>query len=416
MASFFEIMFPAAASRPTLAFALLLSLQMLGWAAPNVFLSRMPLNAGLSMMEGRALAEEVERLFGEGSAHGQLGHLEEALRPLYAALAKPGQAGLGNAASRYVLNRYFQQRHGWLVPGLDPLGGSWNASSPAVILEGRAPTYLQQIFEEHLEAGKMDLHAIAVFAATFEHLVRIETASRLENAYELLELPPEAALDEARLDGLLEMNMLVNLFADAHHGSPRVLHAIAANPEKAIPAWRDTQLFLHDVRRSVAFADRERTNPFLPRQYAFGEVLHTVEEYHNVFGHFQDKECQHLRNLLLPFEEHGTGRVKLSVFHGLARAGHAEFSERPEYLRHLGTLDESEPGRPKVIIANWLLSPGNCLGGSKYYNFCCVNECNKLMGQLEREIAAPRAPPQQVVSVVARLSSSTSLPRETSPR
>lgn len=359
----------------------------------------------LSKADVKALAQEIESLFGERSTRGRLRHLEDALRPVYTALAG-GQGGLRHAAARYVLHRYFQQRHGWSVPGLDPEGGAWNASSPAAILEGRVPGSLRQVFEDRLEKG-MDLHELAVLVATFEHLVRIETAARLETAFKALEIPHWASVTEPNLQDVLEMSMLINYYHGQTEMDPESLRDLASNAQRLVFGWEGTQLFLSDSSRSLAYLERDQTNPFVSRHLGFDEVLHIVEESGNGYGMFQDQECQHYKNLLLTHEDRGTGRVPLARFHGLGRAGMVQFTERQEYLRELGILDESEPGNPMVRIVNWVLSPSNCLGSSAFYNYCCVNECNSIMAHLERELGAPRVGPEQLADIVARHSSST---------
>merc|ERR1712107_745469 len=41
------------------------------------------------------------------------------------------------------------------------------------------------------------------------------------------------------------------------------------------------------------------------------------------------------------------------------------------------------------------------------YSVCCIDECEQMMGQLEREIAAPEATPSQIIGLVSGMSSST---------
>jgi len=70
-------------------------------------------------------------------------------------------------------------------------------------------------------------------------------------------------------------------------------------------------------------------------------------------------------------------------------------------------LDESKPGEPRVIVPNFILSPGNWLADTGFYSICCISECEGLLAQLERTIAAPDATPEQIVSIVQTLSSSS---------
>merc|ERR1712194_601728 len=58
-------------------------------------------------------------------------------------------------------------------------------------------------------------------------------------------------------------------------------------------------------------------------------------------------------------------------------------------------------------IANYISSTTNCLASSGFYTVCCMNECEGLMGHVEREIEAPTATPSQLVDVISNLPSDT---------
>lgn len=104
----------------------------------------------------------------------------------------------------------------------------------------------------------------------------------------------------------------------------------------------------------------------------------------------------------------GAGRVRLADFYDAAlNKGKYQLVESPEYLRQLGALDESNPDNLRVLIANYVNGPSNCLASSSYYSVCCVNECDELLGHLETKIAAPDASPETILALVAALPSST---------
>jgi hypothetical protein len=69
-----------------------------------------------------------------------------------------------------------------------------------------------------------------------------------------------------------------------------------------------------------------------------------------------------------------------------------------------------------VIITNYIASPSNCVASSSFFSVCCVDECEGLFQQLERNIAAPDALPTRILSEVSSLASHT-MPknRELSP-
>merc|ERR1719240_1916219 len=101
-------------------------------------------------------------------------------------------------------------------------------------------------------------------------------------------------------------------------------------------------------------------------------------------------------------EDPGTGRVPLESFYGdMTSNGMWQFSESPEYLQQLGALDnESIPGKPHVVIPNYITGLSNCVATSKFHWLCCRSECEPLMRRLEEEVQATDASVEQIVGVV----------------
>merc|ERR1719330_836856 len=60
-----------------------------------------------------------------------------------------------------------------------------------------------------------------------------------------------------------------------------------------------------------------------------------------------------------------------------------------------------------VVIPNYIQSESNCLAGSSFYSVCCFDECEGLLGHLERELRGSSVAPSNVLAAVARLSSDT---------
>jgi len=114
-------------------------------------------------------------------------------------------------------------------------------------------------------------------------------------------------------------------------------------------------------------------------------------------------------------EDRGTGRVRLSDFYKPAANGADgswQFQESVGYLRQIGTLDESNPDEPRVMLANYLVSQANCIASSDYYSVCCIDECEDLFSHLEKSLAAPEATPAEIVKLISALpSSSVTAPR-----
>merc|ERR550525_1291436 len=168
------------------------------------------------------------------------------------------------------------------------------------------------------------------------------------------------------------------------------------------PKWPETAKFVREVRREVL--DRSDANP---HGLTINDTMKVVEEIGERYGRWQDRECHELKHDLLKLENQGTGRVLLKDFYGAAAEGAWQFSESVKYLRELGALDESDPARLKVIIANYINAPTNCVASSSFYSVCCIDECEALHGQLERTLAAPVATPERIAKIISTLPSST---------
>merc|ERR1719471_2381920 len=179
------------------------------------------------------------------------------------------------------------------------------------------------------------------------------------------------------------------------------------------PSWFDFVLWVDDVRKtSSSKRARRRLDA---EEFSFGRVIEEVQELNDHLGAFQDIECKSLKAGLADMEFKSTGRVLLSDFYREGLQGKFLFREHVDYLRKLGALDESDPKHPSVIIANYLASPANCLVSSSFHSVCCMDECEGLMGHLERSISAPTASPERIAELVSGLQSdSVDAPRDLS--
>merc|ERR1712061_837071 len=140
---------------------------------------------------------------------------------------------------------------------------------------------------------------------------------------------------------------------------------------------------------------------------SFNDTMEVLEEIGERYGRWQDLECRELKHDLIKLENQGTGRVLLKDFYGAAVGGAWQFSESIQYLRQIGALDESDPDRLKVIIANYINAPSNCVASSNFYSVCCIDECEALRGQLERTLAGPEATPERIAKIISTLPSPT---------
>jgi len=354
-----------------------------------------------------SLLAEVEGTFGNGAASSRLKQLETSLSPIYAALPKNENGYLGHATVRYALHRLFVQRHGWFIKGLHDAGGHRNSTSGAGLLKEQVPAYIQDLFEQRLGGRGFGLHELGVLAATIEHLVHSEAIKRLGHAFKAHNFLPTSLMSKGEADDVLDTYMTSYILGeDLSNATLQEALELKAEMPEVYMAWNETQQFVRDTRQNVVESDASAEQK-ASAELDFSLVARTAERIGERFGGFQDKECKQIKASLVEMEQLGTGRVRLSDFYKPAMGGQWQFQESVAYLRQLGSLDESDPAKPSVIIANYISSPSNCIASSSFYSVCCIDECEGLLSHLEQKIAAPEATSTQIATLVSDLSSSS---------
>jgi len=173
------------------------------------------------------------------------------------------------------------------------------------------------------------------------------------------------------------------------------------------PDWPATYMWVEDFHHTHDFVLGSRRNPFVTQGDSYESSVSFAHELGHHFGSFQDLECKSLKGRLVEMEHQGTGRVRLSRFYEGGVNGDWTLSESVAYLRNLGVVDETDPNRPSVVIANYMISKTNCLTASGFYSVCCSDECEGLRQRLEQDIAAPSAAPARIAELVSALHSDT---------
>jgi len=293
---------------------------------------------------------------------------------------------------RYALHRIFVQRHGWFIKGLEPAGQHFNSSSPAGVLKEHVSSYVEELFERRLGAKGFDLHDTAVLAATLEHLIHNEAEGRLVKAYDYVRVDKTAKLNTTEAQRVVDAYMKFYLLSD-----DLAQKLPDDQMSEVFPGWGETKAFAHDVMK-------ELTRTVDANAVEFETLTQVVEEVGERFGRFQDGECRQMKSKLIALGDQDIGRVPLPDFYRSSLNGTTfEFQESPAYLRELGVLDEDE----NVIVPNYVGSHTNCIASSSLYSVCCIDECEQLMGQLEKQISAPEATTSEIMGVVSGLSSSS---------
>jgi len=340
------------------------------------------------------LISELIASFREGANHERLAKWEAAMATMFAALPKNPHGNLGHAAAKYALHRAFVQRHSWSMSGLEPSDATWNTSSPLGSLKTWVPEYLLEMIEQLLGTQGINLRELSVLAATFEDLAHKEAMNRLKEIFETLSLSTTGHIGKDMVQRVIKIYMTEYTSAD---GAYAKTVKDVMDLELGIDA--ETQAWLDDVQRNMSIQDGVSEN------FDFATTGRVVEEVTERFGSFNDRECRALKSILVGMETpRKPGRVALSDFYKKGMTSdYWQFEEKVEYLRVLGALDESDATKPYLVIPNYISSRSNCIVSSNFYAVCCRNECEDLLGNLENEVGAPMADPENITKLVASI-------------
>jgi len=346
-----------------------------------------------SSTEPKALLVELEQALGtEEWALHDLHEIEEHLEVTFKALPKNGRGAVEAPSVRYALHRFFIQQYGWMVKGLET-DGTWDAESPVMALGDGVPAGIRELFEDRLGNYGLNLHELAVLAATMNKMFERDVEQRLRIVYTSMGYTTNAPLPREDAIDVMHSYMVVfttgpaveNLTVDVVTSAVATWERVLAKAEQA------KQLLLIEVIEEVAAGTYH---------FDFPLVFRILVKYGQKIGALEDTECRAMKQTLVSVEHReGSGRLRLGDFYSLSK----QFAESPKYLRARGALDESDPNDPKVLIPNYLANPSNCLTPSGQYSVCCFDECEGLMDQIEKELAAPMGTPEKITSIISSL-------------
>eukprot|EP00439_Symbiodinium_sp_Y106_P086997 s1324_g38.t1 len=334
----------------------------------------------------------------------RLANIRSGLETTYTSLPKT-DGHLAQQTLRYVLHRYFLNQHGWLIKGLEPQNTSWTHQTQRIQKDWSSwlPSYVQKHFEAQMQRGT-ELSALAEMVAIIEDLVHKEAERQLQEIYEAMGKSAETVLDRSAALEVIDMYALVFLVAR------NISVADPVKNRKRLLGFRKKYHGFEEMHRWLeGLVEEHLANGDSDSGVDFGRLKEVVWEVGDRYPEFNDQECQQLKRTLMDMEggSRKPGRIPLADFYNKSNHNHWRFTESPEYLRDLGALDETDPQRPHVLLANYLSSFNNCLRATSLYAVCCRNPCEGLLASLEREVGAPYATPDQLAALVANLSTDT---------
>jgi len=343
---------------------------------------------------------EVEDIFNAemSDKYHHVGAFEDHLRKMYTSLPKNVYGNLGHETIRYALRRYFMNRYGWLISGLE-------ADSPT----GWVPAFVVNALEGRAGVQGIDLHGLATLTATLEDIVDKTSEERLATAMQITFDENRSSYSMAEADDVMETYVIMSLSPSkwivSHRGSEltkkkQFFREHKESQFKTIVEWYAP---LRERHLGALPADAEVSQETL--------VKLSIDLDKN-FHHYFDIDCSAMKKVLSKHVGRRAGRLRLAAFYNMSLYAEWEFDEKEEYLRALGALDETA-NPASVIIANYALGKHNCLNETSLYAVCCRNTCEDLMTSLEDHIGAPSASEDVIARFVAELpSESKKAPRE----
>lgn len=326
----------------------------------------------------------------------------------YDALPKNDLGRLAPKAVRYLVQSYFAKEHGWLINGLEPHGNGDNVTDvhDVQILEDKAPAVVESLLEAKRSNRGLTLDDAVALMATLEQLIFNEGQLHLHAAYASNGFAETEALGESDVHDVLTSFLIITKYGDS--AQPFQSDARAHLQKKARMPREAWLMILENEQQAFnefKLARQQTSNHSDTETYHFRDVSDIVSMLVEGYGKYQQIDCGWIKRDLVSLDPDGTGRVPLGSFYSHPPNPHFSFSESPGYLAEIGALDETD-GK-KVRIANYVAGPSNCVAESTYFSVCCLTGCENLMAQLEAEVRAPTASPEDLLAVVSKMSSPT---------
>jgi hypothetical protein len=348
----------------------------------------------------KTLAAELKE-HADGSSK-KLQRLEESLSPIFNVMPKDGLGRLNNGTARYALHRFFSEKHGWFIKGLQPAGASWVSSlsvTPDVkdLTKYMVPSFLQDVLLSHLNADAFDLRSLSILAASIEHLIHGETIAIVYDIFTTLGLPIPGDRTEDQVEDVIDTFLMVHAFGlNLDVSTIADVKKAKAHLERSHSGWSQLQAFAMGALKSNAAKGQATLN--------FQEIVQVAKKIGEQYVQWQNKDCMRAKKELATLPSHREGLVDLSEIQPSRTTGGRDlFTESREDLERLGVLGEGASKDEKLIIPNYINSQSMCLSTASFYQACCMNECESILSVIERSIAAPAAQPSKLAESMKAL-------------
>lgn len=340
----------------------------------------------------------------------QLFAVEESIRQTFETFPKNSQGKIpGQDIFSSIVRDYFATEHGWVIQGMEApmMRPKITESFEALILQEKAPDLAAALSEIQVSQQGVSLSDVVGTVSAIEYLILEESKAILKAAYELNVHPGLDQVNSTTLHEVLRSYLMLFREGSSSSNANAAKHAKQkAAAQEDEQGWDSLVGFEHGVVTSSG-----QSEPF-----KFQVMEQLVNDLAIGYGRWQNSECLDMKTFLMGLDAEGIGSVPLSLFQTAPNHTAFQFTETAEYLRRVGALDESMIDtmvEPRVRIANYLLTPSNCIASSKYYSVCCLSECEGLIDIIESKVKQPTMSPDELLDILSTVPSSTvSVPRE----
>jgi len=397
---------------PTKLFAsILVMFAALGHASKKGFLGGPRKSA---LVDARTRYEELrlamDEVLGCGGSNesARFPEIQSKIEPMWNSMPKNGKGRVDWKQLRYMTHRHFMQQSSVMFKGLEPSKevNISNAGS-AEIMDKHAPSFADMLLTGKWASDGYSLNDAVAMIATLEQLMFDSESAFLELAMSQLRMTPGEPIKREDMPRLMEAYTIQWMFSS----DPESLNVVVKKPQvlpEALPHWNAIQKLASGQFEAMEYTRRvnqkaAHAHSIMSREYSFNDAHEVAATISKSFASFWETECQAIKSSLVAMDKGKAGRVRLSEFYGSNMDGEWRFGESEAYLRDLGALDDSSWRGPQVIIPNYMQGASNCIVSTPNYLVCCVNECEDIMGEIERTFQTPVAPVDKVLDLVTNM-------------
>jgi len=362
----------------------------------------------------------IDKVFFDGVLNESIGDkhviaMESAMQATYKALPKNKHGLIPHSAAAYLVQKYVMQVYHYSIRGLgpDPTGTETNASDQSnKHRPTSAPEKLQNLLESRHAGQGLTLRDAASLAIMMNNLVVNHDVTLVYKAFESLTYMN--MLHEEEEVSVPNVVKVIQAWQWLHRHDFRTEKELFVDhmlvPVHAMYQFGDLAQWFMEAK---FYSERNSINPFKAKTLSVADTVQLANTATAEMGAWQDHDCKAMKKYLIKLDPDGNGRVLLDDLYKETEQDdeHGEqvfrFSESQDYLRNVGALDESDHSQPQVLVSNYLLGPANCYRSIAFHTFCCLNECDAVLTEVERALGSPFAKPDVLIPLLGNLTTTS---------